>query len=135
MLVAQLLHMLQYALLLCQPSPHGYLKLLPRCCWVLLHVSANCSQLCALTELHLAYKYKLGSPPPNMAAESAAWPGLPLRHLSLADVALPEAALQRLAELPSVTSLELDKCSFENSPRQVAKVLEGERRVWIGQQV
>uniref|UniRef100_A0A383W516 Uncharacterized protein n=1 Tax=Tetradesmus obliquus TaxID=3088 RepID=A0A383W516_TETOB len=90
------------------------------------------SQLSALTELHLAYQCKSASPPPNLAAESAAWQDLPLRQLSLIGVAVPAAALQQLAELAAgLTSLELDRCSFESSPRQVAKVLSGMRTLRV----
>jgi hypothetical protein len=84
-----------------------------------------CSRHLGLTELALAYKRKPGAAPLKMAAESAAWPGLPLRQLSLQDVDVPAAALTQLAQSPGLSSLELNGCNFECGPRAVAKVLAG----------
>lgn len=90
------------------------------------HTAAAASWLPTLTELHLAYSCKTFPSPPNLAAEAAAWPGLPLRQLSLHGLSVPVAVLQRLAELPGgVRSLELNFCEIESTPRQVAKVLKG----------
>ncbi|WIA21997.1 hypothetical protein OEZ85_004351 [Tetradesmus obliquus] len=99
----------------------------------------NLAHLSALTQLQLRAAKLAAYPdraapglqlqnvpsPPNLAAEAAAWPGLPLRQLSLHGLSVPVAVLQRLAELPGgVRSLELNFCEFGCTPRQVAKVLK-----------
>jgi hypothetical protein len=102
-------------------------------CNLLLLLLPVCSALSSVTELHLAYKAPSQpcTPAPNLTADSAAWAQLHLRQLSLADLAVPAAVLQQLANLPGggLSSLELSNCKVESSPRQVAKVLAGGWRV------
>lgn len=99
------------AVLLPQLSRLQQLELGDKCMLAAAQLTQLPSWLPTLTQLHLAYSCKTFPSPPNLAAEAAAWPGLPLRQLSLHGLSVPVAVLQRLAELPGgVRSLELNFC-------------------------